>query len=203
MAEIAGIVVGVASLAGLFTTCIEFLDKVDQVKQVGCSYQNKMLQFKACKQLFEEWGRRVGLGENNAEGTTNVLCQLSDVCKRSLVYEILASIEQLFVDSENLKKRYGLSLPCRDPLSSMNPASLSLLQARKETKESSSITRKVRWAIRDERKFENLVSLLGGFTDRLYQLVPVGDGTAELNNNLEALRLEVDGNHTLRSHSAH
>lgn len=187
MAEIAGLALGVASLAGLFTTCAEFLDRVGGLEG---SYQNKMLQFKACKHLFEEWGRRAGL--EDAGGTTNFLNRLSEG-KISLVYDILASIEQLFVDSRNLENTYGFILPRRKFSSSIGSASLSLLQARKETNKASSITRKLWWAVRDERKFQNLVSLLGGFTDRLYELVPVDDGTADLNDQLKGLRLQVDG----------
>lgn len=193
MAEIVGLAIGVASLVGLFTTCTELLDKIDRVKGFGGSYQNTMLQFKVCKQLFEEWGRRAGLGEQNAEGAMNFPSRLGDISKRSLVYNILASIEQLFVDSENLEKRYGISLPRRDPPDSMDFATSSLLQARKETNEASSIKRKLLWAVRDEKRFQNLVFLLGGFTDRLYELVPLDDGTAELNVQLKGLRLGIDG----------
>lgn len=189
MAEIAGLVIGVASLAGLFKTCTDFLDRVGGF---AGSYQNKMLQFKACKHLFEEWGRRVGL--EDYEETTSFPNRLSDMDKISLVYDILASIEQLFVDSRNLENTYGVILPRRNPSSSIGSASLSLLPARKKPNKASSITRKLLWAVRDEKKFQNLVSLLIGFTDRLYELVPVQtDGTAELNYKLKGLRLEVDG----------
>lgn len=193
MAEIVGLAIGVASLAGLFTTCTELLDKIDRVRGFGGSYQNTMLQFKACQHLFVEWGRRAGLREQNPGETTNSPSQLSDMTKRSLVYNILASIEQLFVDSEDLEKRYGISLPHRDPPNTIGSASLSLLQARKEANDGSSIKRKVLWAIRDERKFHNLVSILGSLTNRLYDLVPVGDEIAELNDEMKGLRLEFDG----------
>ena len=193
MAEIAGLAIGMASLAGLFTTCTELLDKIDRIRGFGGSYQNTMLQFKACQHLFEEWGRRAGLGVQNPGETTNSLSQLSDMTKRSLVYNVLASIEQLFVDSEDLQKRYGISLPHHDPPSTIDSAGLSLLQARKQASDGSSFKRKVLWAIRDERKFHNLVSLLGGLTNRLYELVPVGDGIAELTDEMKVLRLEIDG----------
>jgi hypothetical protein len=192
MAEIAGLAIGIASLAGLFTTCIEFLDKVDRAKGFGESYQTKTLQFKAYKHLFQEWGKRAGLVELNAGGTADALGRLNDAGKRSLVYDILASIEQLFVDTEKLEKKYGVTLPHREIPSSTSAASSSLQQARKAMKKANPISRKLVWVVRDEKRFQDLVSLLAGFTDRLYELIPVDDGTAELNENLKSLRLEVD-----------
>lgn len=127
MAEIVGLAIGVASLAGLLTTCTELLHKIDWVKGFGGSYQNTMLQFKACKHLFEKWGRRAGLREQNTGGTTNFLNGVGDIGKRNLEYDTLASIEQLFMDSENLEQRYGISLARRDPLDLMDSAGLSLV----------------------------------------------------------------------------
>lgn len=112
MAEIAGLAIGVASLAigvaslaGLFTTCTAFFDKIDRAKGFGGSYQHKTTQFRICKHLFQEWGKQAGLARLQAGGDTDVADRLKDVDRRNPVYDILASIEQLFVDTERLEKK--------------------------------------------------------------------------------------------------
>ena len=190
MAEIAGLVVSIASLAGLFRTCTVFLDRIDCARHIEKS-STILLKYEIVKHSFKEWGRHSGVSED-AGRPSSVPNLLGAQDKQSLVYGILACVEQLFIDAEALETRYGLSLP-RSASSTPRQDSPSSLQLFWNTmKGVNSPKQRLLWAIRDEKRFDDLVTVLSGFTDRLYELIPVNDKNAELAKTLEEWRLAID-----------
>ncbi|KAK3331241.1 hypothetical protein B0H66DRAFT_613438 [Apodospora peruviana] len=154
------------------------------------SSYNQAVRLGASKQLFKEWGAQTGLlPVPPAAAATTVLSQLlQDPGKQRAVHDILASIEQVFVNCDGLEKRYEFSYRKAD----RQPSNTT----------SYSIRRKVVWALRDEKKLEDLVSLLESFTDSLDKLLPVGSddpGMTELGKRLDALRLGIDAEATART----
>ena len=192
MAEVAGLTFSIASLVGLFTTCAHFFDRIDSARRIGDSYSTVRLKFDTCSHSFKEWGKLAGISD--ADGRLRSIPSLLDSAdKRSLIYDILTCIEQLFVDVERLEKRYGLSLPRGHSSTSIRAACTSLQQSREMIREKTPVIKRLLWAIRDEKKFNDLVSLLSGLTNKLYDLVPVDNQTAELSRTLKELKLAVDG----------
>ncbi|KAH8656462.1 prion-inhibition and propagation-domain-containing protein [Ilyonectria robusta] len=61
--EAVGLTVGVVGLAGLFSSCLEAVDKVQTYRSFGSDSHVLDTRFKAAKVRFEKWGRRVGFGE--------------------------------------------------------------------------------------------------------------------------------------------
>lgn len=171
MAEVAGLVLGVAGLAGLFSTCLDLMDKVVAARDAQEDYQTSFSNYRACKMLFEEWGNSAELQGGEPR----------DPEKRKAVYHILASIEQLFTNVSQLRNRYGVSVPTREEASDKSKHPISLMM-------------KARWAVRDKRKFEDLTAMIATFTERLRQLVPVADKeTLEMQESLSSLTGLVNG----------
>ncbi|KAH6985401.1 prion-inhibition and propagation-domain-containing protein, partial [Ilyonectria destructans] len=61
--EAVGLTVGVVGLAGLFSSCLEAVDKVQTYRSFGSDSHVLDTRFKAAKVRFEKWGRRVGFEE--------------------------------------------------------------------------------------------------------------------------------------------
>ncbi|SPJ74766.1 uncharacterized protein FTOL_04497 [Fusarium torulosum] len=59
--EIAGLVFGVAGLAGLFTSCLEAVNIVQTYQTFRTDSHTLKTRFKVAKTLFEQWGLRVGI----------------------------------------------------------------------------------------------------------------------------------------------
>ncbi|KAH6981486.1 prion-inhibition and propagation, helo domain-containing protein [Ilyonectria destructans] len=58
--EPVGLAIGIAGLAGLFSSCLEAVEKVQSYRSFGADSQVLDTQFKAEKLRFEQWGRHVG-----------------------------------------------------------------------------------------------------------------------------------------------
>lgn len=59
--EPVGLAVGIASLAGLFSVCLDVIDKVDSYRDIVFDSRSLVTQFEADKLLFHTWARKVGL----------------------------------------------------------------------------------------------------------------------------------------------
>ncbi|KAI3579756.1 prion-inhibition and propagation, helo domain-containing protein, partial [Fusarium oxysporum f. sp. albedinis] len=59
--ETAGLVIGVAGLLGLFTSCLEAINIVQSYHTSQTDSHTLNTRFKVAKTLFEQWGLRVGI----------------------------------------------------------------------------------------------------------------------------------------------
>lgn len=172
--EVAGFAIGIAGLAGLFSTCLDLMDKIIVARDAREDYQAAFSNFQACKILFEEWGKGADIDSGEPK----------DPDKRKAAYHILATIEQLFTNASKLESRYGVSVPVREEASEKS----------EKSKSSMSLAKRARWAVRDKQKFDDLTALLATFTERLGQLVPVKDKMAlEMKESLASLKDLMNG----------
>ncbi|KAK2016068.1 ankyrin-1, partial [Colletotrichum eremochloae] len=68
--EPVGLAVGVVGLAGLFSTCLEAVQKIDSYKNFGRDSRFLEAQFNASKHRFTEWGQAVGFENGRFVPTT-------------------------------------------------------------------------------------------------------------------------------------
>lgn len=52
---------GIVGLVGLFSVCLDVIDKVDSYKEFGLESRSVVAQFKADKHLFANWAQDVGI----------------------------------------------------------------------------------------------------------------------------------------------
>lgn len=64
--EAAGLVIGVAGLAGLFNSCLEAADRVQSYLEFDSDANILDRRFGATKARFELWGQRAGIGSGGA-----------------------------------------------------------------------------------------------------------------------------------------
>lgn len=56
-------VAGIVGLAGLFSTCLDVIERVESYKDFEIESRSIFSQFKADKLLFQRWAKRVGINE--------------------------------------------------------------------------------------------------------------------------------------------
>ncbi|KAJ5663271.1 hypothetical protein N7507_004002 [Penicillium longicatenatum] len=155
--------VGIISLAGLFNTCLDILDKFDSWQGFGRDSRNLAAQFKAHKLRLERWGQSVGLKDGGILDVHHKA--LDDPRILSTVNELLSAVkdvcslgDDMFAPSEFASDRM-----VRNQMPSRNHI---------RTKESR--MQKFNWSLRDKAKRITQVGQFASLVDILYKLIPIG-----------------------------
>ncbi|KAK4225925.1 prion-inhibition and propagation-domain-containing protein [Podospora fimiseda] len=163
--EAAGLALGVAGLAGLFSSCMGCYQLVQRGVRLHKDY--KILETKACG---------LALGDDR---------RFDDPGLRASITATLECIRDLFKDEAGLRKKYGIKPATQIASSSMGMGSFrsvhsfrsgstsrrSLLFWKRDNDDSSTgIRRAAAWAISDRAKFAELVRHLKDFNDDLDDL---------------------------------
>ncbi|KAL8895578.1 MAG: hypothetical protein Q9207_008111 [Kuettlingeria erythrocarpa] len=159
--------VGAVALVSVFTTCVECFEYIDATKSCGRDLELLATKFDIEKARFLIWGDSVGLSSNDDEARSTKLD--SPLC-RPIVEQTLNCIQLLFTDTQELSERYGLKpseFPntvsagepsCGFKRSSRFRVSYDRFKARIQANQQQvCASKKVRWAIRDRKKFGCLV----------------------------------------------
>ena len=188
--EPVGLALGIAGLAGLFTTCIECFNIVQQGRYFGRDYWILEAKYANQRLRLQTWGRACGFADAN--NRTNLPWN-EDV--RLAVETTLQRMAGLFQDHRTLHSRYGLSMvesgSGKTTASAIFGTFASKLQARasslvrahtdvvalpwSSSSRSPALPTAIRWAVNDKPKFADLVQHLKDFNDDLEAL------TTELN----------------------
>jgi hypothetical protein len=159
-------------IAGLYSACLDIIDKVDSYKEYGIESRSMIAQFEADKLLFQKWGKNVGIDQNRLLDKHHR--NLDDPQTVSSVEKILSSIQELYLSADNT--RLTLLKPAQKSKSSTGGTLLSGSYARYETvQESASKRKRVAWAFRNKAKFVAQVQQFGALVQRLHSLVPPDD----------------------------
>lgn len=177
--EATGVVLGVAGLAGLFSTIVDCFQLIQRGR--SCDRDYRILETKLDNQELRltAWGRACGLFD--CEGPDHPLDKQPEVEAR--IRGTLRCIEAIFQDERELRKRYGLrtiegsSSPISVPILA-RPASHDMGKAptrhtlgsffsRKKQQRSINFSGSLRWAISDKDSFSELVQHLKDFNDDL------------------------------------
>ncbi|KFY18017.1 hypothetical protein V492_00204 [Pseudogymnoascus sp. VKM F-4246] len=92
--EAIGLAVGIAGLAGLFSTCLDLIDKANSYRDYGPESRSVAAQFEADKLLFRRWAQSVGIEEGNSK--KNHHSALDNPATALVVLKILSSIQETF-----------------------------------------------------------------------------------------------------------
>ena len=175
--EVAGLLVGVA---GLFSVCTDILDKVQSYKGSEHESHQLMTRFEAEKFKLYEWAKLVGI--RGGVILDDHHARLDDLAVRSIVYQILCSIIELFPYTEKTLVQLGKAKSIERVQSSSETAIQSFATTYSVGKLSNKS--KIKWMFGNELKFTRQVETFEVLTDKLYALVPprlsteVNDGSA-------------------------
>ncbi|KAI0850613.1 prion-inhibition and propagation-domain-containing protein [Daldinia vernicosa] len=195
MAEIAGLVLGVAGLVGVigaFRDAIDLFNDFMSSREFGRDYEILETKFDIERTILLQWSEQVGLLRPDYDR------RLDDVNIQCAIARILGCIKLLIGDEAQLKDRYGLGKA--DEQRPDNETGLvgarhtnyvavisghrmakfvkefEAMKLRSNIRDKKSTTSKrIRWVVRDKARFEELVKELNHFTTKLTQIVPISD----------------------------
>ncbi|KAG9228536.1 ankyrin [Amylocarpus encephaloides] len=170
-----GLAVGVVGLAGLFSTCLEVIDKVDSYKGFGVESRSINAQLEADKLLFTKWAQDVGI--DKVKSHNDYQSQLDNPQTNLIVQKILSSIQEIFCKTEDTVSNLQ---PVVEAGPTSFPNGIHFLNTRQKSqnpKGAMSMRSRIGWSLKSKANFLCQVQQFGALVQRLYSLVPP-DGLA-------------------------
>lgn len=166
--ESAGFIVGVVGLAGLFSSCLEAVEKVQSYATFGNDSQALDAQFKATKARFERWGPAVGFKQGRLLETHHSALDSQEV--KTAVEELLLVIKFIYDahGSGGVPPRRTPAIGLSDAVSSGSQRLQAPHSATSESKRS-----KLAWAIWRKKGRTEQVELFEKLVQGLHDLVPL------------------------------
>ena len=158
MAEVAGLIIGGVSLAGLFTTCVDCFEYIQLGRQYGEMYQRSMLELRVLQLRLSTWSCAVNQIQPQATAR--------DI---EIVKHILADIINLFSRAENLSGECEVgvnhdTLPSRNGAPEFGPEiqtisrlSTGLKELALRRQHRTKFIQKAKWALYKHRDFQYLI----------------------------------------------
>ncbi|CAI0650287.1 unnamed protein product, partial [Colletotrichum noveboracense] len=165
--EPVGLAVGIAGLAGLFSTCLEVVEKVDSYKNFKHDSHSLNVQFQAEKRRFEQWGTAVGINKGALSGAHHPA--FDEPQTLSTTKELLSLIQRVCADADDAASETFL-------LGNVNPAKRELsvpshVQSRGGAP-SNSVRRKIAWSLGGKARRTAQVVQFGVLVQHLHNIVP-------------------------------
>ncbi|EFQ25939.1 uncharacterized protein GLRG_01083 [Colletotrichum graminicola M1.001] len=173
--EPVGLAVGAAGLAGLFSSCLDAVERFDSYKNFGRDWRSLATQFDADKHRFEEWGRAVGFENGRLSDSHHPA--LDDAQKLAVVRKLLDSIQDFCSDAEDfLYQQYTQS---DDGLAKSGLVSSRQIQPRHGAPMASR-WRKAAWALTGKTRQTGHVQTFATLVQYLYDVVPPNNASDAL-----------------------
>ncbi|KAI1270386.1 prion-inhibition and propagation-domain-containing protein [Xylariaceae sp. FL1019] len=183
--EVAGLVIGVAGLAGLFKSCIDCFELVQRGRYIGKEYLLLETKFNNQRLRLVTWGRACGLTGDSYDSYDTRLDEDPEV--RRSIESTLGHLLLLLRDGDGLSRSYGLRNDSsqRGPAGMVTSVSNALVKSRqkslstlgcklrelesriKSAQKDSSSSQVLRWIIEDRNKFGELIQHLKDLNDDL------------------------------------
>ncbi|KAH6676757.1 hypothetical protein B0J14DRAFT_360351 [Halenospora varia] len=173
--------VGIVGLAGLFSVCLDVIDKVDSYKDYGLESRSISAQFDADKHLFTKWAQDVGIDKNKLKDSHHGL--LDNPETNLIIQKILSSIQEIFGKTEGTVSNLQ-PVVAAGPVSF--PGGIHFLNTRtKSQNPEGAISKRGRigWSLRSKAKLIYQVQQFGALVQRLHSLVPPDGLTGPVNAN--------------------
>jgi hypothetical protein len=192
-----------ASLASLFSLCLQGYSSVRTAKNLGKDATTLMCQLEIEEARFITWGRGAGfLSTLDGTDASEVDIPLEHA---GAVAKVLAQISQLMGDARELQKRYGIVV--EDVGVSTGQGNAEFIDGLKTLHDqflvecgwqpkfgaslqgSTSFLKKVRWVFTDKDTLQSLIDMLRGFNDSLLSMQSAVS-RRKFQQNFQALCLE-------------
>ena len=162
--------VGIVSLAGLFSVCLDVIDKVDSYKEFGVESRSVIAQFEADKHLFKKWAQDVGIDKDKQ----NSICHsyLDNPETNLIIQRILSSIQEIFSKAEGTVSNLQ---PVAEANATPFSGGIHSLSTRKKSQNFEGTISKrgrIAWSLRNKARFIQQVQQFGALVQRLHSLIP-------------------------------
>ncbi|KAI1735544.1 ankyrin repeat-containing domain protein [Xylaria scruposa] len=181
--EAAGLGIGIAGLAGLFSSCIDITERWDSYKDFASESASLRARLNADRIRLQQWGQSVGINNGIYEQSHHKA--LDNPSIRSAVDLILQSIKDLDEDVDRLAPHLGHFSSPTGLLPGKNSHHLPFSKSPVSTTRRS----RVGWALRGKGRAIMLIVSFEALVQKLYDLIPLGrtpDGTGSCEAEEEA-----------------
>lgn len=173
--EPVGLAVGVVGLAGLFSTCLEAIQRFDSYQNFGRDSRSLAAQFNSDKHRLENWGQAVGIEQGKLSDTHHPA--LDDPQSFSVVHQLLLSIQDFCSGADCASYQQ----PTLADSKASEDASLYMRQAQpRQGVHTESRWRKVAWALSGKTKRTSHVQTFAILVQCLYDVVPADGAKSTL-----------------------
>ncbi|KAB2571005.1 Heterokaryon incompatibility protein s [Lasiodiplodia theobromae] len=172
--EAAGLGIGVAGLASLFNTAVQWFEYVQIGKDFGIDFQSAQLELDICRLRVLRWGDAVGLTATSTEARAlpaGVSGSEEDI---RLAERTLGQINTLFEMIDDASKKYISTLTAiavYDPDRDLDQKYMNLRQfmqnAAVKRQKTMSFRKKFQWAIHGKSNLDKLLADVKSLTDAL------------------------------------
>ena len=190
--EVVGLVVGVASLASLYRTCLDAVDRVDAYRKYEAESKELWSLFDANKVIFRDWAGRVGLSSEGLQDPHD--SRLDDEEMAKAVCGVLYVIQSILDKADHLSPRDSKGKQgARSFLSKqVDPKTLAT-----DATQSSRRRDKFLWSIHDKGILTEQVEKFGECIGKLVLLLP-DQGNTQRQEVLQIFRsLNIQGESSL------
>ncbi|KAM7189387.1 heterokaryon incompatibility protein s [Rhypophila sp. PSN 637] len=170
--ELAGLVIGGVSLAGLFTTCVDCFEYIQLGRQFGRSYQTAVLRLDLLKLRLSRWASAV-----NDSGYCVSVQSEDEIVK---VKEVLGQIIELFHETKKRSKKFkasdgGAGHDIRaevDLDTDFESIHLKMKDLALKRQNRSSFAKRASWALHEEKNFNRLIEDIEPLARDLVDIFP-------------------------------
>ncbi|KAI2633858.1 hypothetical protein GGS21DRAFT_115997 [Xylaria nigripes] len=191
--EPAGLAIGVLGLAGIFSTCLDIVEKWDSYKEFGVESKALMARFVSDRALFVEWGERTGLAKGRLENKYHRTFDRPPT--REAVGKVLKSIEDIELGISNSTFTPPQIYVPNGPLAQGKSVLREDTQLNNHPGMASRMV-KLKWALRNKARFIALIDSFNKLVQNLYNLVPLDQSTSA-----EQKVSEIEGNDSASLHA--
>ncbi|KAI4858680.1 hypothetical protein F4820DRAFT_441963 [Hypoxylon rubiginosum] len=168
--EVAGLIVGGVSLAGIFTACVDCFEYVQFGRQFGRNYQTAILKLDLIKLRLCRWADAVSTPSKHAS--------VGSEAEAAKVKEVLGQIIYLFEETERTSKKFKTSEGRTDTHSvadldaDIESIHLKMKNLALKRQKRSSFTPKASWALFEEKYFNRLIEDVDPLVRDLVEMFP-------------------------------
>jgi hypothetical protein len=161
--EPVGLAVGIVGLAGLFSSCLEAVGRVQAYKSFATDSRGLDVQFNAARTRLETWGSAVGFGRGTHTGEQHAA--LNDEKIRKSAADLFECIKAI-CDAHDARKTQSFRAAPADLISGTSRSLISP-GASRESK-----SKKLAWSLGGRLERQQQVNLLRDLVEDLHNLVP-------------------------------
>ncbi|KAI4265738.1 MAG: hypothetical protein L6R38_009210 [Xanthoria sp. 2 TBL-2021] len=200
--ESAGLAIGVAGLAGLFSACVDCFEYIQLGRQFGHDYGKCLLKLDAARLQLSRWGASIGLSTVNSSLQRQLVASATSQEMR-LAEDLLRQILDTFEDAKRIAARYtgyvsasttGSSTDLvvydadtADINSDFQRVHHRMRELAQQRQKTIGIRKKAKWALYEKKRFDRMIEDVMVFINQLVNLFPAAE-----DNQRGLCKLEVE-----------
>lgn len=185
--EPAGLAIGVAGLAGLFSACVDCFEYIQLGRQFGHDYGKCLLRLDAARLRLSRWGAAMGLAPGQPALQKQQMAYYSSQEMR-LAQSLLRQIWDTFEDAERISSRYMghvlthntggptdlivYDADTADISPDYRRVHLAMRELTQRRQKAIGLRKRAMWALYDKKNFDRMIEDVTGFINQLVDLFP-------------------------------